>query len=113
MLVTCRLAGLSALETYYARVRAGAQCGADASNWPRRGASAHSWTANLPEAFPEPPVRLGGAANGRQAITSTLEKDAPPGVRSLTSAGGRGHAGQAMETGCDARRLSTGRSIRA
>ena len=28
MLVACRLAGLSALETYYARVRVGAQFGA-------------------------------------------------------------------------------------
>jgi hypothetical protein len=27
MLVACRLAGLSALETYYARVRVGAQFG--------------------------------------------------------------------------------------
>jgi hypothetical protein len=26
MLVACRLAGLSALETYYVRVRVGAQC---------------------------------------------------------------------------------------
>jgi hypothetical protein len=28
MLVTCRLVGLSTLETYYARVRVGTQCGA-------------------------------------------------------------------------------------
>ena len=31
MLIACRLAGLSALGTYYARVRVGAQFGADAA----------------------------------------------------------------------------------
>jgi len=31
MLVACRLAGLSALEAYYAEVRVGAQFGADAA----------------------------------------------------------------------------------
>jgi hypothetical protein len=30
MLAACRLAGLSALQTYYARVRVGAQCGTNA-----------------------------------------------------------------------------------
>ena len=38
MLVACRLAGLSALETYYAGVRAGAQflaaCGCAGCGWP-------------------------------------------------------------------------------
>ena len=33
MLVACRLAGLSALETYYAGVKLGAQCGAGTMYW--------------------------------------------------------------------------------
>ena len=37
MLVACRLAGLSALETYYAGVREGAQCGARQPPWPHSG----------------------------------------------------------------------------
>ena len=89
MLVACRLAGLSALEAHYAGVRARAQCGADAGK-ARRGASAHSWAANLPEACPEPPGRLGG--KGERATCDSLSQvprqDAPPGVRSLTSAEG-------------------------
>jgi hypothetical protein len=60
MLVACRLAGLSALEAYYAGVRACAQCGADASKGPAGGQARIHRAANLPEACPQPPERLGG-----------------------------------------------------
>jgi hypothetical protein len=42
MLVACRLAGLSALETYYAGVRARAQCGADPSKGHARSGESYS-----------------------------------------------------------------------
>ncbi len=42
MLVACRLAGLSALEAYYAGVRAGAQCEADPSKTMRRPGESYS-----------------------------------------------------------------------
>ena len=74
MLVACRLAGLSTLEAYYAGVRARAQCGAEASKGLRGGAR----PLICPEACPEPLRGLAAKVNGRHAITSTLEKYAPP-----------------------------------
>ena len=68
MLVACRLAGLSALEAYYAGVRAGAQMRGGAGKGPPEASAGQARihrAANLPEACPEPPERLGGAANGR------------------------------------------------
>ena len=59
MLVACRLAGLSALEAYYAGVRARAQCGADASKAPAGEQARIHRAANLPEACPEPSEGLG------------------------------------------------------
>jgi hypothetical protein len=55
MLAACRLAGLSALEGYYAGVRVGAQCGADADGLTRRGAGSQALE-------PPPSVGTSGAA---------------------------------------------------
>jgi hypothetical protein len=86
MLVACRLAGLSALEAYYAGGKAGAQCGARPAQWPHLGLITPGTGLMFPDSSQEGDSLAGSRAR------STMKGPAP-----CDGAGNRGcGAGQCL-----------------